>query len=113
MQQFGVLVVLLVASVGDVLGDGKDCVDEETACTTLAMLGYCEGDAVMQQRCRKSCKTDHCAMLVGLRTTDVVTGNDCVDDVPTCPKLAESGYCERNKIVKQRCRKSCKTGDCE
>jgi len=41
------------------------------------------------------------------------TENDCLDAVPTCAKLAELGYCEKNTLVRQRCRSSCNTDKCK
>lgn len=39
-------------------------------------------------------------------------GDDCLDAVPTCAKLAELGYCDKNELVAQRCRRSCNTDSC-
>lgn len=43
----------------------------------------------------------------------VYSQEGCVDAVPTCSKLAELGYCEKNDLVRSRCVKSCNTGPCK
>lgn len=40
-------------------------------------------------------------------------GDDCLDAVPTCAKLAELGYCDKNELVRERCRFSCNTDGCK